>query len=411
MSYHPGCLQELIAPTEISFYDAGWRHMGTKKSLLRQLSLATGIDTTVLKDPDQLYMLPVARRMSWASMRETTRVEDMAYSLLGIFDINMPMLYGEGDKAFIRLQEEIIKNHNDLSIFAWGSEVEDDPTAAKYLDMFARSPRAFLSCRSLISPQSHAWAFSRNQFTVTNRGIEFMNPKLVVVSRSDQLQPNFLLSSQCRQVGQQAEQYISLTMVGPGVYARVSPSRQPLDNKTGEFKEESSISVLKSVTPALLEAISTCHSHSFEICRDDGFFGFFGWSPANAFDISQSRFLTLSSAGFRAHLRVTLELTDPGAGFCVLALGLDIVSHSAAHALGPWMILIKPEIWKAHDVPGRHPVAVINAAAEAQREHNRHLGTDPYILHLTGHVVSCRLRQRLQAGCPVYRAVVGVSRR
>ena len=344
-------------------------------------------------------------------MRETTRIEDMAYSLLGIFDINMPMLYGEGDKAFIRLQEEIIRNHNDLSIFAWGSEAEDDPTAPRYLDMLARSPRSFLSCHSLISPKSHAWALSRNQFTVTNHGIEFMNTKLVVVGRSNQLQPGFILSSQCLEAEQQrAEQYISLQMVGPGVYARTNPSRRS-DNQSGDIKEESSISVLKSVTPTLLEAISTCHSHSFEIRKSDGFCRLSGWSPANAFDVSQNRFLTLSSAGFRAHLRVTVELTDLEAGFCVLALGLDIVSRSVTHTLNPWMILIEPEIWKAHDIPSRQPWVVINAAARAQRERNRHLGADPYILHLIGHVVSCRLRQRLQAGCPVYCVVVSASRR
>jgi hypothetical protein len=80
--------------------------------------------------------------MSWASNRQTTRVEDIAYSLLGIFDINMPMLYREGEKAFIRLQEEIIKKSNDLSIFAWKP---GDPKSV-YIDMFAPSPVFFDRC-------------------------------------------------------------------------------------------------------------------------------------------------------------------------------------------------------------------------------------------------------------------------
>lgn len=58
--------------------------------------------------------------MSWASHRSTTRIEDRAYSLLGIFDIIMPLLYGEGAKAFRRLREEIIRTSNDPSIFAFG---------------------------------------------------------------------------------------------------------------------------------------------------------------------------------------------------------------------------------------------------------------------------------------------------
>jgi len=61
----------------------------------------------------------VADRMSWASNRVTTRLEDKAYCLLGIFKVNMPLLYGEGDKAFIRLQEEIMKTSEDRSLFAW----------------------------------------------------------------------------------------------------------------------------------------------------------------------------------------------------------------------------------------------------------------------------------------------------
>ena len=58
--------------------------------------------------------------MSWASARKTTRVEDIACSLLGLFDVNMPLLYGEGKKAFERLQHKIIETNRDESIFAWG---------------------------------------------------------------------------------------------------------------------------------------------------------------------------------------------------------------------------------------------------------------------------------------------------
>jgi len=57
--------------------------------------------------------------MSWAAFRETSRIEDIAYCLLGIFDVNMPLLYGEGKKAFIRLQQEIMKGTHDFSLFAW----------------------------------------------------------------------------------------------------------------------------------------------------------------------------------------------------------------------------------------------------------------------------------------------------
>jgi hypothetical protein len=59
--------------------------------------------------------------MSWVSKRNTTREEDIVYCLLGIFDINMPLLYGEGRRAFIRLQEEIMRRRVDYSIFLWQS--------------------------------------------------------------------------------------------------------------------------------------------------------------------------------------------------------------------------------------------------------------------------------------------------
>jgi hypothetical protein len=57
--------------------------------------------------------------MSWLSSRKTSRIEDMAHCMLGIFDVNMPLLYGTGMKAFLRLQLEIIKKNDDESIFAW----------------------------------------------------------------------------------------------------------------------------------------------------------------------------------------------------------------------------------------------------------------------------------------------------
>jgi hypothetical protein len=60
--------------------------------------------------------------MSWAAKRQTTKVEDCAYSLMGIFGINMPLLYGEGELAFVRLQEELMKVSDDYSIFAWKSK-------------------------------------------------------------------------------------------------------------------------------------------------------------------------------------------------------------------------------------------------------------------------------------------------
>ncbi|KAK3363156.1 heterokaryon incompatibility protein-domain-containing protein [Lasiosphaeria hispida] len=118
-------LQELIAPKDIVFYSSSWKQIGTKSdsSLRALLSHITAIEPKYLCGAD-LDEASVAKRMSWAAKRNTSRTEDMAYCLMGIFDINMPLLYGEGIKAFRRLQEEILKsNPYDLSLFAWGKIV------------------------------------------------------------------------------------------------------------------------------------------------------------------------------------------------------------------------------------------------------------------------------------------------
>lgn len=61
----------------------------------------------------------VRSRLLWAARRTTTKVEDMAYCLLGIFDISLPAMYGEGSRAFFRLQEEVMKRAGDVSVFDW----------------------------------------------------------------------------------------------------------------------------------------------------------------------------------------------------------------------------------------------------------------------------------------------------
>jgi len=104
-------LQELVAPHFVVFFAHDWVRIGTRSSLHSILSEITGIQSAVLigeKKPKQCH---VSERMAWTSNRMTTRVEDDAYSMMGLFDIKMPLLYGEGSRAFRRLQEEISKTH------------------------------------------------------------------------------------------------------------------------------------------------------------------------------------------------------------------------------------------------------------------------------------------------------------
>jgi Heterokaryon incompatibility protein (HET) len=105
-------LQELVAPPSIDFYSGSWTKLGTKTSLEQLLYEITGVDRDILNGSAELSDFSIAKRMHWASSRKTTRVEDLAYCLMGIFDVNMPLLYGEGAKSFIRLQEEILRSRS-----------------------------------------------------------------------------------------------------------------------------------------------------------------------------------------------------------------------------------------------------------------------------------------------------------
>jgi hypothetical protein len=169
-------LQELIASREIEFYDRGWNLIGTNDSLLNLLVEITGIDVHVFNDSDLLQTVPVARRMSWAASRQTTRVEDLAYCLFGIFDVHLPLIYGEGQKAFIRLQEAIAQEKNDLSLFAWTSADEyllPLHRRREFRGILAESPSAFKDCSSLSTISDPA--ILPAQVSITNQGFDIKN--------------------------------------------------------------------------------------------------------------------------------------------------------------------------------------------------------------------------------------------
>ncbi|KAH9855731.1 heterokaryon incompatibility protein-domain-containing protein [Lenzites betulinus] len=128
-------LQELIAPKRVVFLFRTWAFLGTKMGLALTLEVLTGIDYAILTGTAPLESVSVARRLSWAAKRETTRIEDEAYCLMGLFGVHMATIYGEGRNAFLRLQEEIIKIIPDQSIFAWGR------TCTVVYDEFREEPR------------------------------------------------------------------------------------------------------------------------------------------------------------------------------------------------------------------------------------------------------------------------------
>lgn len=165
-------LQELIAPTSVDFYDTKWQFINDKISMSSDLAKITGIDESLLRcghslqppllkhhhmkgkadsrkflgecscgrraNINRIFQLEdycVAQKMSWASYRQTTRDEDKAYCLMGLFQVNMPLLYGEGgSRAFFRLQKEILGITHDQSILA----IDNDETEQTNTALAAR---------------------------------------------------------------------------------------------------------------------------------------------------------------------------------------------------------------------------------------------------------------------------------
>ncbi|RPD54417.1 HET-domain-containing protein [Lentinus tigrinus ALCF2SS1-6] len=204
-------LQELIAPRVLVFLSKDWRILGTKTMLASVIEEVTGIDRAILTHERSLDTVSIAKRISWASRRRTTRVEDEAYSLMGVLGVNLPAIYGEGRLAFIRLQEEVIKQTSDQTLFAWGPtlrdnvELDDDfPEEPAYFweqpeeavweelymrNLFALSPRDFASAGRVTSLSRHTFceqlqlACPLPDYTVTGHGVRTTVPILSAKSK------------------------------------------------------------------------------------------------------------------------------------------------------------------------------------------------------------------------------------
>lgn len=158
-------LQELIGPENLRFYSRDWIEIGTKLTLKDVLAQITGINVGILTGAKDLESASVALRMSWACHRETTRKEDIAYCLMGLFDVNMPMLYGEGQKAFIRLQEEIMKHSDDQSLFSW---IDLDAPADSHCGLLANSPDKFRNSANIMPYRG--WE-PTSPYSISNKGL------------------------------------------------------------------------------------------------------------------------------------------------------------------------------------------------------------------------------------------------
>ncbi|KAG6380587.1 hypothetical protein JVT61DRAFT_4951 [Boletus reticuloceps] len=166
-------LQELLAPRRIKFYGRNWNELTDVDNdkdhdeLMVSMSRITNIPIHDLRH-FQPGTNRIRERMSWASKRTTTRTEDIAYSLIGIFDVNLPIAYGEGTWAFHRLMEVIIHRCDEWGIFAWAGPPS---THHSRTSAIPQSP----ACYHLIDvgrfPSETEWVHGDTSFTLSRQGL------------------------------------------------------------------------------------------------------------------------------------------------------------------------------------------------------------------------------------------------
>ncbi|KAL4070151.1 heterokaryon incompatibility protein-domain-containing protein [Scleroderma yunnanense] len=238
-------LQEMIAPSNLHFFNMDWQPIGNKRTLSPTLSAITRVPEHILRNGLSSNRSCVAQIMSWAADRTTTRVEDRAYSLLGLLDVNMLMLYGEGKKAFYRLQLEIIRTSNDQSIFAWrgnvraGGVLADDPSFFQDCDEmelmgydgFIQHLKAFKHIAREVLPSIDEDRFGI--FPITNRGIQiwmFLRPYVGCDSVFEAWLP-------CRHSPSGEPVQITLTLWNSNYYRYFKPERRYPTGKTLRFRQ------------------------------------------------------------------------------------------------------------------------------------------------------------------------------
>ncbi|KAH0835826.1 heterokaryon incompatibility protein-domain-containing protein [Lanmaoa asiatica] len=112
-------LQELIAPKVLKFFTKDWKFIGTREDLIDPIAEHTRISPEILRSGKISPEIAISQKMFWAARRKTTKVEDRAYSLLGILGVNLVPIYGTEDGAFEELQQKIIAKYPDQTLFAW----------------------------------------------------------------------------------------------------------------------------------------------------------------------------------------------------------------------------------------------------------------------------------------------------
>jgi hypothetical protein len=331
-------LQELIAPLRIFFFDKTWALIGTKADLCYDISKITGVDVEVLCPPgnasvrDLLDDLPVAKRLAWASKRATTRIEDQSYCLLGIFGINMPMIYGEGSRAFIRLQEEILRVSNDTTLFAWteaslGTE-DDRSRPLGYRRLLANSPAEFSSVISIVSDLPEKF---KPDYAMSNKGL-----RIRASLKRTEVDDLLVMPIHCHsQDNPDKTLGIILKHQGGGVYVRARSHALSYfsSSSSSDAITPSEIFIVRSITATAASKLSTVHRNAF--CFQFQFpkehLQLAETKPRHLWDAEQQMFITDGIPNFTAfHRFVSKNMTTKGTKTavpvtysCVVACGFS----------------------------------------------------------------------------------------
>ncbi|KAH5121083.1 hypothetical protein HBH71_052550 [Parastagonospora nodorum] len=361
-------LQELLAPSHIQtddqtgmeFFSRDWKRLGSKGGLGSRISEITGVPREYLERLS-LDRASISMRMSWAADRQATRAEDVAYSLLGIFDVNMPLLYGEGkSKAFRRLQEEIMKISEDETLFAW--ESMEFSTDSSSVDVLASDPRDFSEAKDLVPFTSDGPVVPYN---MTHRGLRIWlylynlsDPQTAAASSHRWIRP---LSSQVMIWSSQdlvwaalrchvAHDYHNYVMIPlrhleADIYSRdtstnvaLVPVRTPLASSLG-LKE---VYIRNSRIPSIKESIQRKYAFFLRDMADG--VAITGVLPKQAWNqrgsILQGHNDSSGRVSWHASLRLTItrsKLSQRAVGYVFLSLGCKQQSGNVKPA--PWCYL------------------------------------------------------------------------
>ncbi|OJA12257.1 hypothetical protein AZE42_04077 [Rhizopogon vesiculosus] len=233
-------LQELLAPDNVYFFAKDWSRIGTKATWAFPLHEITRIRKEILLG---IPCSPsIAERMSWAVGRKTQKIEDRAYSLMGIFGVHMPIIYGEGEKAFRRLQLEIIKSSNDQTIFAWYDSLEY-PNPSRQRGLLASAPDVFLwkSPHPLVNidhssflrclPQTVGCRNRSGDQLNLEQGFAIQNDGIHITLPMKQKGGSWLAVLKCKREDQELPYGIYLHEIStPNIFLRTAPTKlQPLE--------------------------------------------------------------------------------------------------------------------------------------------------------------------------------------